>query len=460
MRAETKRGWTVAAAAAAVLLVAGCQSGEGSGDRATGDSSSTTTAAANGAAAGGGTAGAAPRVEQKCADNNDGLTLPTGFCATVFAEGLGAPRHIASAPNGDLFVNVAGAKSGSKAGIVVLRDRDGDGDADSTTVIGNATGTGVAYRDGMLYADAGPTIVRWRVPAGTMTATGAAETVVSGLPSGGHSARTMVLGAGDALYVNVGSATNSCQVKDRANNSPGEDPCKELATRAGLWKYSAAGTNQAHAASARFATGIRNGMGLAIHPTSGTVYATQHGRDQLTQNWGRSAEYGAENPAEVLLSVSQNDDFGWPYCYYSLETKATVLAPEYGGDGTKPGRCASAKAPVAQYPGHWAPMSLLFYTGSQMPARYRNGVFIAFHGSWNRAPQPQAGYQVVFQPLDASGKASGAYEAFANGFAGSDMSPQGATHRPVGLAQSADGGIYVSDDKGGRIYKIVYTGAK
>jgi len=260
--------------------------------------------------------------------------------------------------------------------------------------------------------------------------------------------------------MNVGSATNSCQQKDRANESPGVDPCTELETRAGMWKYDANKAGQVFSAKERFATGIRNGMGIAI-AGDGKVYATQHGRDQFLQNWPKifpTPEYSAENPAEELLQVNQGDDFGWPYCYYAVDQKKLVDAPEYGGDGKKTDRCASKKAPVAVFPGHWAPMSLLFYSGTAFPEKYRSGAFIAFHGSWNRAPKPQAGYRVVFQPL-ANGAASGDFETFANGFVadtGLALQPGTAKHRPTGLAQTPDGALIVTDDAGGRIYRITY----
>ena len=197
----------------------------------------------------------------------------------------------------------------------------------------------------------------------------------------------------------------------------------------------------------------------------------QHGRDQLG-DWRAklgitdsvaAAKFNAETPAEELFQVSKGDDFGWPYCYFDPAQKKKVLAPEYGGDGKQVGRCADKKGNVAFFPGHWAPNALLFYTGSAFPAKYRNGAFIAFHGSWNRAPEPPAGYNVVFQPL-ANGRASGAYEIFADGFPSNlnPESPAGArgNHRPTGLAQGPDGALYVSDDAGGRIYRIVYTGTK
>jgi glucose/arabinose dehydrogenase len=132
-----------------------------------------------------------------------------------------------------------------------------------------------------------------------------------------------------------------------------------------------------------------------------------------------------------------------------------VLAPEYGGDGKTVGQCAKKKEPLLTFPAHWAPMAALFYTGARFPARYRGGMFITFHGSWNRAPLPQAGYNVVFVPMK-DGAPSDSYEVFADGFAGATKSPGGAAHRPVGIAQGPDGALYISDDKGGRIWRVTY----
>ncbi len=154
----------------------------------------------------------------------------------------------------------------------------------------------------------------------------------------------------------------------------------------------------------------------------------------------------------MLVRVDPGADYGWPYCYYDGLQNRYVLAPEYGGDGKRTERCTAATEPVAVYPAHWAPNGLLFYTGNGLPGRYRNGAFIAFHGSWNRIKQD--GYNVVFQPMDQSGKPSGKFEIFADGFAGPDKSPEGAAHRPTGLAMGLDGALYISDDQGGRIYRI------
>jgi glucose/arabinose dehydrogenase len=318
-------------------------------------------------------------------------------------------------------------------------------------------GTGIRVGDGQLYVDAKTVILRYPLPATAMAPSGAPDTIVGGLPTDGHDARNFVLDGSGGLIVNFGSLTNSCQRKDRAKGSPGVDPCVERDQRAGLWRFDATRAGQKAADGEHFAVGIRNSVALDVAP-DGQVWVAQHGRDQLFQNWGTmyTEKQSAENPSEELLRVNRNDDFGWPYCYHDAERNRMVLAPEYGGDGgNEVGRCAQVKGPVATFPAHWAPMALLFYTGSQFPARYRDGVFIAFHGSWNRAPEPQGGYNVVFQPL-RDGQPSGAYAVFATGFAGGTVTPAGAAHRPAGLAQGPDGSIYVSDDKGGTIYRIGY----
>jgi glucose/arabinose dehydrogenase len=199
-------------------------------------------------------------------------------------------------------------------------------------------------------------------------------------------------------------------------------------------------------------------VGMAIDPRDGSLWTTQHGRDQLSQNWPAlyTEAKSAETPAEELFHVAKGDDFGWPYCYYDWQLARKMLAPEYGGDGKSSGRCAALKSNVAAFPGHWAPNALVFSASSSFPSHYRDGVFIAFHGSWNRAPLPQAGFNVVFQPL-RDGRASGPYEVFADGFAPKNGAT-GAIHRPTGLAFGPDGSLYVADDAGGRLYRIMYTG--
>jgi glucose/arabinose dehydrogenase len=402
---------------------------------------------------------------ESCPGDNGGISLPAGFCATVFADSVGGARHLTVAPNGDVFVQLISAKKGAESGsgrtggILALRDTNSDGKADTTARFGELGGTGVALYGGYLYADHKSRIVRYPLSKGSLTPSGPAETIVTDLPTGGHEARNFAIDSAGALYVNVGSLTNSCQLKDREPNSPGHKPCTELETRAGIWKFSADKRGQTQPTAERFATGIRNATGLTISPLDGRLYATQHGRDQLFQNWPRyfTADDGAENPAEEFMVVSRGDDFGWPYCYFDVRQKRLVLAPEYGGDGKEVVQCAQKKEPITTFPGHWAPMSALFYTGRQFPQKYRGGVFIAFHGSWNRAPKSQGGYNVAFLPM-SNGRPSGEYEVFADGFAGPKKQPDSAEHRPVGLAQSPDGALYVTDDRGGRIWKVTYNG--
>ena len=388
-----------------------------------------------------------PRSDVHCAPDNGGITLPNGFCATVFADSLARPRHLTVAPNGDVFVAL------QSGGVIALRDGNGDGVADERSKFGEFHASEVALFDGYLYTENGSDILRFRLATGSLAPTGGAEEVVTGLPKGGHGAKTFTIARDGSLYVNVGSGTNSCQSSDRRPEVAGVDPCTELETRAGIWRFDARKLHQTQADGQHFARGIRNSVGITINSRDGELYVMQHGRDQLGgggASWPKlyTDEQGAELPAEELLRVQSGNDFGWPYCYFDPQQKKKVLAPEYGGDGKQVGRCGAKNGNIGYFPAHWAPDALLFYTGSQFPPRYREGAFIAFHGSWNRAPLPQAGYNVVFQPM-TNGRASGAYEIFADGFRGS------ANRRPTGLAQGPDGALYVTDDATGRIWKIV-----
>jgi mono/diheme cytochrome c family protein len=158
------------------------------------------------------------------------------------------------------------------------------------------------------------------------------------------------------------------------------------------------------------------------------------------------------------VQLRSGADYGWPECYFDGAQKKLVLAPEYGGDGgRKVGLCEQRSAPAAFFPAHWAPNDLLIVSNSKFPAAYRKGAFIAFHGSWNRAPGPQGGYNVVFQPM-ADGKATGSFVVFADGFAGAVKEPGRAAFRPSGLAAGPDGALYISDDVHGRIWRVTYHG--
>ena len=414
-----------------------------------------------------------------CGTDNGGITLPNGFCATVFADTIGHARHIAVASNGDVYVNTWSGKyyqgpTHPGGFLVALRDTNNDGKADIIKRFGpdtqhkNGGGTGIGIYKGALYAEEGDTItkqiVRYAISADSMTPTSAtSETIVGGLPaSGDHPMHPFAIDASGSMYMDIGSATNSCQIKNRTLESPGHKPCTELRTRAGIWRYDANKTNQKFSPAERYATGIRNAVGIALDP-GGQLYSTQHGRDQLFDNWPKlyTAEQGQNQPAEELLKIVQGGDYGWPACYYDGQQQKLVLAPEYGGDGGKAvGGCGTKRGPEAYFPAHWAPDDLLFYSGSSFPAHYKDGAFIAFHGSWNRAPGPQGGYNVVFVPF-AGGKPvdPAKYEIFADGFAGAVKQPDRAAHRPTGLTLGPDGAIYITDDQGGRVWKVTYRGS-
>jgi glucose/arabinose dehydrogenase len=446
MTALTHRLGLAAAAVIAVSGVAAC-----GGDRAPDAAGSADTAATAATGAAG-----------------DTVTVPEGFRATVFADSLGQARQLTTRPNGDVYVNTWRSPYDSARRVppggflVALRDTNQDGRADQIRRFGGEGGnggTGIAFFKDALYAEAGPTILRYRVKSDELVPGAAPDTIVSGLPVvGGHPMHPFTIDSEGNLFVNSGSSTNSCQVNDRQPGSPGERPCKELATRAGIWRFSATRTGQRFDPAARYATGIRNAGGLAINPADGALYATQHGRDQLAENWPKLYDWkeSAELPAEELLLVVKGGDYGWPYCYYDPKLQKLVQAPEYGGDGEKVGECADKLGPAAAFPAHWAPNALAFYDGDGFSEAYRGGAFIGFHGSWNRAPEPQQGYSVVFQPF-AGGKPAGEYQVFADGFAGPRKEPGTARHRPSGLAVGADGALYISDDSGGRVWRVVHA---
>jgi glucose/arabinose dehydrogenase len=384
-----------------------------------------------------------------CDPDNAGLILPQGACATLVASKVGPVRQLTVAGNGDLYAAIA---SGSH-GVLALRDTNGDGKPDQRATFAPGGANDVELHNGYLYVSLNDRILRFQMRPGQLEPAGKEETVVSDLPaSGDHKSKSLAFGPGDEMYVSVGSATNSCQEADRKSRSPGKDPCHELESRAGIWQFSAGRLGQHFKDGQRFATGMRNPLALTTREGGKELYAAIHGRDQLGDNWGFSPEINANNPAEELVRVDRGDDFGWPYCYYSNEYHKKVLAPEYGGDGQKVGRCSNAKDPLLAFPGHWAPLALAFYDADQFGPKYQGGLFVAFHGSWNRAPLPQAGYRVVFVPF-SNGRPSGEYSTFAT-------SKEGPTKmRASGVAVGPDGSLYISADDNQKIWKVRRSGA-
>jgi glucose/arabinose dehydrogenase/mono/diheme cytochrome c family protein len=407
-----------------------------------------------------------------CAGDAGGITVPRGFCATVFADDIGHARHLVVSPNGVVYVNTWSGvyyknDTPPPGGfLVALKDTKGDGRADviirfgETVASGGHGGTGIGLYKGGLFAEINDRIVRYALPDGEIAPKGKPETIVSGLPlTGDHPMHPFAIDAMGGLFVDLGSATNACEEKNRMPQSPGKDPCTELETRGGIWRYDANKTDQHFSPVERFATVLRNGEGISFDAVGG-IFATQHGRDQLLEDWPQlyKAQQGQNLPAEELVRLERGADYGWPECYFDNDQQKLVLAPEYGGDGGKKvGVCAQKQPPVAFFPAHWAPNGMQIYNGTRFPAAYRGGAFIAFHGSWNRAPGPQGGYNVVFQPL-IDGKASGPYVVFADGFAGAVKEPGRAAFRPSGIAVGPDGALYVTDDMHGRIWRITFKG--
>jgi len=404
-----------------------------------------------------------------CDADNGGITLPRGFCAVVFADRVGVTRHLTVARNGDVYVNLESTDRSDPAttqlrgprshgALLVLRDTTGDGRADVEVRVEHAGGTGIALNDQYVWISNETSVQRYPLAPGTIGPAGPATTIIEGFPRSGHRSRSLTLGDSGTLFVGVGSYSNAC--RRARSEARGEEPCSELPVRAGIWRYDANRSGQKHPEDGtRWGTGIRNPVGLFWNQSLHGLFATMHGRDNLHVLWPAlfTVAQNAEKPSEEFMRVERGQDYGWPYCYHDPETNRKVLAPEYGGDGRELGQCAGKAMPLIGFPAHWGPNALTFYTGTQFPARYRGGAFIAFHGSWNRTPLPEAGYLVAFVPF-ANGKPAGTFETFADGFAAGMLEPIMAPHRPTGLAVGPDGGLYISDDQQGRIWKVVWQG--
>ena len=400
-----------------------------------------------------------------CDPSDGGISLPKGFCAIVFADNLGSPRHVDVAANGDVYVHNRGARGGGEnlpgGGVVALRDVDGDGRAEVIERFSDHFGTGLQLRNDYLYLSTTTEVYRYPMTVGELIPTGEPELLISGFPEQrGHADKAFAFDDMGNIYVNVGAPSNACMEVARTRGSVGRDPCPDRVRQASVWRFDAERSGQTQEGDGyQFVTGTRNIVGIAWDPETRGIYAVQHGRDALGSLWDFDDEGNAELPSEELLLLTEGADFGWPFCYHDRFQGKRLLAPEYGGDGQAVGDCGRYGEPMAAFPAHWAPNDLLFYSGNQFPEKYRDGAFVVFHGSWNRAPLEQGGYRVVFAPR-VDGRFTGDWETFADQFQGVTplMSPQDAVHRPVGIAQGPDGSVYVTDDVGGRVWRIVYTG--
>ncbi len=406
--------------------------------------------------------------------DNGGLLLPGDFEALVVAESVGPARHIAVSDNGDIYVKLRFSKKGEE-GNVALRDSTCDGKADIIKRFGEymnegSLANGMRIHNGYLYFSSELVLYRNKLTPGKLIPDSKMEVVLTDDHEHGshwHITKPVSFDNNGNMYVPFGTPSNSCQDLDDKPAGipgvPGRDPCPELEQHGGIWKFDAGKTGLTQKDGKKFATGIRSVLAMDWNPVDENLYVVMHGRDDLHLLWPEkfSPWQSAILPSEEFQRVREGDDFGWPYCYYDQEQKKKVLAPEYGGDGKIIGRCSELQDPVMGFPGHWAPNDLLFYQGDQFPSRYKNGAFIAFHGSTNRAPYPQAGYFVCFVPFK-DGAPTGEWEVFADGFAGRDtiVSTSNAQFRPMGLAVGPDGSLYVTDSRKGKIWRIMYKGDK
>jgi glucose/arabinose dehydrogenase/mono/diheme cytochrome c family protein len=390
--------------------------------------------------------------------DNGGILLPEKFAAVVVADSLGRGRHLAVNENGDIYVHLA-RLTDDNHGIIALRDTTGDGRADVKAGFSNVTGTGIALHDGYLYYSSRTEIYRSPMQPGSLLPLAPVDTLVHMVDGGGHMEKTFTFDGKGNMYVNIGSQSNACMEVQRTAGSPGIDPCVELETRAGIWKFKDNELHQHQDLSLRYATGIRNAVAVSWNDQANKLFALQHGRDDLHRFWPElfTEEQNVELPAEEFIDIEEGDDFGWPYCYWDPFQHKKFLNPEYGGNGVSTDRCEGIKEPLIGFPGHWGPNDLIFYKGDMFPEKYKSGAFIAWHGSWNRLGHEQAGYNVVFVPMK-DGKPSGNWEVFADGFKGPlPISGAGdAVYRPCGLAEGPDGSLYIVDSQVGRVWRIMY----
>lgn len=335
------------------------------------------------------------------------IQLPPGFHLAVYADGLPGVRFMALSPKGDLTVSRP-----SRGQVLVFPDRNRDGRPDRMSVFATdlARPHGVAWRDGALYVAETGAVQRLVDDDGDLVAD-RKQLVTDDLPAGGmHWTRTLGFGPDGAMYVSAGSDCNACVEDD--------------ARRAAIMRFKPDGTGREI-----YARGLRNAVGFAWHPATRELWATDNGRDWL----------GNSQPPEELNRIRYGGHYGWPQCYGDRQPD-----PGLGSEAF----CADTLPPAVTFPAHWAPLGIAFYTGKQFPAEYRHDAFVAFHGSWNRLPP--AGYKVV-RVRFWNGQPAG-YEDFATGWLRGAQS----WGRPVDLLTAPDGALFLTDDAGGRIYRITY----
>ena len=409
---------------------------------------------------------------------NGGLFLPDGFEAKVVVDSIGRARHLAVNDNGDIYVKLSfnDAMKG-RGGTVGLRDTDNDGKADSIIYFGDYTDEGslanaITIHNGYLYTSTVTKVLRNKLTPGKLVPESKTEVILTdtseNVVRNWHTTKPLAFDHKGNMYVPFGAPTDAGQ--DITKYGPagvpggkGLDPAPDLENHAGIWKFDANKTGQTQKDGSRFATGLRSIVGMTWSPLDDHLYAVVNGIDNFHTIYPKlfSSWQAAVLPAESLVKVTEGSNFGWPYAYFDQMQGKNVLQPGYGGDGKIVGRAAKFDVPVMGFPGHWAPMDILFYQGNQFPERYKQGAFIAFHGSTDRSPYPQAGYIVCFIPF-TNGAPTGKWEVFADGFTGIDTvaNTSDAVYRPMGLSTGPDGSLYISESNKGKIWRVMYKGEK
>jgi glucose/arabinose dehydrogenase len=337
------------------------------------------------------------------AGQDESLRLPPGFRISVFADQLDGVRYLALGPGNVVYASRPGA------GVVVrLPDANADGRADSAVTVASGLDApfGLAFRGDTMYVAGERTVKRFDPPP----ADAAAVTIVPRLPGGGHTTRTIVFGPDGKMYLSVGSSCNLCDESD--------------SMRAAVLQLNPDGS-----APRIFARGLRNSVGLAIHPTTGALWATNNDRDNL----------GEDVPPERINIVRDGAFYGWPQCYLPGERN-----PEYASAD-----CSTVEPPAITFQAHSAPLGIAFYTGTAFPPGYRGDAFVALHGSWNRSVP--TGAKVIRVQVE-NGRPV-AVDDFVTGWQRPDGTRWG---RPVGVVMTADGALLVSDDLGGKIWRVSY----
>jgi glucose/arabinose dehydrogenase len=402
--------------------------------------------------------------------DDGGITLPPGFRAMVFADNLVADRKVNNrsnplrfivvAPNGDVYAKT------KRAGLFALRDTDGDGRADLIKEFGDGGGSGLLLHDGWLYHSTDKDVYRYKYTPGELVPSGEQEPIVIDLPNQRtHESKSFFFDDQGRLVVETGSPSNAYGgANDRRLGAKGSDATEFLQMHGGFWRYDANKQNQKQQDGEHIATGHRHVVGVAWNSVSKAAFFVMHGRDNLSAVAPDfyNDDDNAELPAEEFHRLREGQNLGWPYTYWDPLKKARMVAPEFGGDNQKRAEPDKYPAPIIAFPAHWAPLQMTFYWGNQFPEKYRGGAFVAFHGSWNRAPKPQKGYNVAFIPFDAKGEPLGSYEVFADGFSGRSefTAPRDARYRPGGVAVGPDGSLYIAETEKGRIWRVIYTGEK